>query len=155
MVYSALIQRYLRIHVFTHLRTASAEVRRTKAASHNSPLMLASVFGKAPTKWIMSILLMTIGLSSPAQTSQQWPPQLDSLTGIIPRLQGEALVHAAVEANVWQSAHDLLSGSPATRNRVAAGTLKVVGAVYDLKTGKVEWLGEHPQQQELLRNRSR
>ena len=33
---------------------------------------------------------------------------------------------------------------------VASGKLKVVGAVYDISTGKVDFLGEHPWQGELL-----
>jgi len=33
---------------------------------------------------------------------------------------------------------------------VKAGKLKVVGAIYDIETGSVEWLGEHPQQEDML-----
>ncbi len=34
---------------------------------------------------------------------------------------------------------------------IAKGEVRVVGAVYDIATGKVEWMGEHPWQSELLR----
>lgn len=30
--------------------------------------------------------------------------------------------------------------SPATRNLVQAGTLQVIGAIYDVGTGKIAWL---------------
>jgi len=60
-----------------------------------------------------------------------------------PLQHGEELVPAAVEANVWQSIEDLMRNSPATRRRAAAATLKVVGAVYHLEDGRVEWLGEY------------
>ena len=32
------------------------------------------------------------------------------------------------------------TNSPATRNLVKSGTAKVVGAIYDVSTGKIEWL---------------
>jgi carbonic anhydrase len=69
-----------------------------------------------------------------------------------PELSGKALVPCAIEANVWQGVEDLLKKSPATRHRVEAGKLKVVGAIYDVKDGQVKWLGEHPQQSQLLKN---
>ena len=40
--------------------------------------------------------------------------------------------------------------SPEFLEAVQGGKLKVVGAVCDISTGKVEWLGEHPWQQELI-----
>jgi carbonic anhydrase len=55
-------------------------------------------------------------------------------------LEGEALVPAAVEENVRQSMHDLLAHSKIIAGLVADGKLLVVGAVYDISTGKVEWL---------------
>ena len=67
-----------------------------------------------------------------------------------PGVHGKDLVPAAVEANVWQSIDDLMKVSPATRKRVEAGTLKIVGAVYDLESGTVNWLGEHPEMATLL-----
>jgi carbonic anhydrase len=68
-----------------------------------------------------------------------------------PDLHGIALVPAATEANVWQSVEELLTKSPVTRDRVQSGKLKAVGAIYDVKTGQVRWLGEHPRQSALLK----
>jgi carbonic anhydrase len=65
-------------------------------------------------------------------------------------LHGKALVPAATEANVWHAAEELLKNSPAAQHRVQAGTLKLVGAIYDVRSGQVKWLGEHPQQSRLL-----
>ncbi|GAU08332.1 carbonic anhydrase [Desulfoplanes formicivorans] len=67
-----------------------------------------------------------------------------------PELTGNELVTAAVINNVWQGITDLLMHSPATRARVQAGTLQVQGAVYDIDTGKVEWLGPHPGQEAIM-----
>ncbi len=52
------------------------------------------------------------------------------------------LLPYAIENNVWQSISDLFRLSPATRELVKAGKVKVVGAVYDVGTGLVRWLPE-------------
>ncbi len=57
-----------------------------------------------------------------------------------PELHGDAVIPYAIEENVWQGMEDLFRTSPATRNLVKAGTVKVVGAIYDVGTGKVSWL---------------
>ncbi|MDX2114335.1 MAG: carbonic anhydrase [Planctomycetota bacterium] len=66
-----------------------------------------------------------------------------------PELTGDALVNAAIEANVWQAMDDLITGSSELREHVRSGKTMVVGAVYDLSSGKVRWLGEHPYQDRL------
>ena len=85
------------------------------------------------------------------------PPLVDNIAPAVaaaqkahPDLHGKDLVPAAIQANVRQSIDDLFKTSPATRKLVADGKLKVVGAVYDLETGKVDWLGAHPEQARLL-----
>jgi thiol:disulfide interchange protein len=40
--------------------------------------------------------------------------------------------------------------SAATRSRINAGTLRVEGALYDIGTGKIVWLGTHPDQAAIL-----
>ncbi len=67
-----------------------------------------------------------------------------------PDLHGKDLVPAAIEANVWQAIADLLKRSEMTRNRVKEGKLKIVGALYDIESGKVKWLGTHPDQEKFL-----
>jgi methyl-accepting chemotaxis protein len=62
----------------------------------------------------------------------------------------DALFAAAVKNNVWVSIDDLFKRSAEVRELVAAGKLQVVGAVYDLATGTVNWLGQHPEQARLL-----
>jgi carbonic anhydrase len=46
---------------------------------------------------------------------------------------------AAVEANVRWSMHQLL-GTPEAKARMAEGTMKLVGAVYELDSGRVRFL---------------
>lgn len=59
-----------------------------------------------------------------------------------PDASGRAVVPFAIEENVWQSITDLFMQSPATRMKVRSGKVKVVGAVYDVGTGRVDWLPE-------------
>jgi carbonic anhydrase len=54
-------------------------------------------------------------------------------------LSHEAQLDAAVEANVRWSMHQLLN-SPEGRARMAEGVLKLVGAIYELETGRVRFL---------------
>lgn len=56
----------------------------------------------------------------------------------------------AIKANVWQAVADVLRRSSIVRTELAAGNVSVVGAVYDLETGGVEWLGEHPDQKKII-----
>jgi carbonic anhydrase len=67
-----------------------------------------------------------------------------------PGLSGEALLNAAIQANIWQAVEDLLQKSQEIRGSAKAGKLKVVGALYELDTGQVQWLGPHPNQDKLL-----
>lgn len=67
-----------------------------------------------------------------------------------PELKGDDLIGAVVEANVWRSIDDLLTASDEARELVRDNKLKVVGAVYDIKSGQVRWLGPHPYQDRLV-----
>lgn len=69
-----------------------------------------------------------------------------------PELKGDTLAAECVRANVYESMADLLGGSEVLKHLVSKGEVKVVGAVYDLATGKIMWLGEHPKQKSLLGN---
>ena len=63
-------------------------------------------------------------------------PALDEVD---PTLAPAALLSAAVEANVRRTVRDVLE-SPEGRARTAEGEMKLVGAVYDLTTGRVRFL---------------
>lgn len=67
-----------------------------------------------------------------------------------PGAAGEALIAAAIKSNIFQAIEDFLQKSPAVKGKVKAGKVKVVGAFYELDTGKVQWLGPHPNQEKLL-----
>jgi carbonic anhydrase len=67
-----------------------------------------------------------------------------------PGLAGKTLIPAAIKANVLQALEDLLRKSKIVREKVRDGKVKLVGAIYDLETGKVEIMGPHPAQAGLL-----
>jgi carbonic anhydrase len=56
-----------------------------------------------------------------------------------PGLQGSPLVEAAIRANVAQAIADLLRLSPSLAIGVTRGQIRVVGALYDIETGKVQF----------------
>lgn len=59
-----------------------------------------------------------------------------------PDKHGNDVVPYGIEENIWQGIEDLFMNSPATREMVKSGKAKVVGAMYDVSTGKVDWLPE-------------
>jgi carbonic anhydrase len=89
------------------------------------------------------------------------PPNIKAIVGFIaPAVtqaksansdkSGDALVSAAITANVWQAMADMYKNSPMLRDKVKDGKIKLMGAVYDLNSGKVNWMGPHPQQAQLV-----
>jgi carbonic anhydrase len=67
-----------------------------------------------------------------------------------PELKGDQLIDEAIKTNVFHSIQELFTRSRIIRERIHSGKLKVVGAVYDISSGTVNWLGEHPKQSLLL-----
>jgi carbonic anhydrase len=68
------------------------------------------------------------------------------LENIVPALEGldaaqppESLLRAAVEANVRHTVRELLE-TPEAKARLALGDMRLIGAVYDLETGRVRFL---------------
>ena len=76
-------------------------------------------------------------------------PAFEKVQAAYPDLDGKALVPALVEANVWQAIEDLFQRSSSTRKRTNDGRVTVVGAVYNIETGTVKWMGTHPEQESL------
>jgi carbonic anhydrase len=63
---------------------------------------------------------------------------------------GDLLVYEAIKANVWIAVEKFFKSSAIVRREVKNGSLAVMGAVYDLESGQVEWIGMHPAEQQLL-----
>ncbi|MBU0881179.1 MAG: carbonic anhydrase [Candidatus Omnitrophica bacterium] len=59
-----------------------------------------------------------------------------------PALNGDSLESEVVKENILQAKKDILAGSGEIRRAAGEVKLKIVPAVYDLKTGAVKWLLE-------------
>jgi carbonic anhydrase len=61
----------------------------------------------------------------------------------------EVAKRAMVE-NVFQAMADIFADSPTLREMTRSGRIDVVGAFYHVETGKVDWLGAHPDEARLV-----
>jgi methyl-accepting chemotaxis protein/carbonic anhydrase len=75
------------------------------------------------------------------------PPLVDNIEPAVqramsqhPGMHGDAIVPYAIEENVWQGVEDLFMKSPSVRSLVQSGKAKIVGAIYDVGAGAVNWL---------------
>ena len=59
-----------------------------------------------------------------------------------PEISEEELIKRATVFNVMQGITRLVHSSEIIQHLVGEDKLKIVGAIYDVETGKVEWLGE-------------
>ncbi len=71
-------------------------------------------------------------------------PVVEKLQAEHPDLKGDDLVNAAVEANVRNTIATLLDESPVLKKEVEEKKLTVVGAIYDISSGKITWLENEP-----------
>jgi carbonic anhydrase len=73
-------------------------------------------------------------------------PAVDKAREANPDAAKDVLLKAAITGNVWQAIDDMLRQSPIIREKVKDNQVQVVGALYDLDSGQVQWLGPHPDQ---------
>jgi methyl-accepting chemotaxis protein/carbonic anhydrase len=67
-----------------------------------------------------------------------------------PAQTGDELISSCVRENVWHSVEEVLARSKSVHARAIAGKVLIVGAIYHVEDGKIEWLGTHPQYGQLL-----
>jgi methyl-accepting chemotaxis protein/carbonic anhydrase len=77
------------------------------------------------------------------------PPLVDNIIPAVENVMSSnrgadlsTIIPLGIEQNVWQGVEDLFMESPAARRLVNEGKVKVVGAIYDVATGKINWLPE-------------
>nr|WP_320116077.1 carbonic anhydrase [uncultured Desulfuromonas sp.] len=75
------------------------------------------------------------------------PPLVDNIRPAVqkslddyPGAPTRDIIRFAIEENIWQGIRELFMRSPSTRELVKNGQAKVVGAIYNVGTGKVKWL---------------
>ncbi len=69
-------------------------------------------------------------------------PPVTATKKLMPNASEAYVIKSSICANVWQSINDIFRRSRIVRELVEEGKLKVYGAVYDIESGKVEWLDE-------------
>jgi carbonic anhydrase len=62
----------------------------------------------------------------------------------------EDLLNLAIKLNVWHTIEQLIKHSDVLKDALARGDLQVQGAVYDLQSGRVNFMGQHPQQHNIV-----
>ncbi len=77
-------------------------------------------------------------------------PAVENAKRVYPDRQGPAIIPDAIRFNVWQSVEDLLKNSSSVSSLASNGKVKIIGAVYDINSGRVQWMGEAPAQASLL-----
>lgn len=59
------------------------------------------------------------------------------------------IVDLTIKENVFHTIEDLLTKSKIISKLVLENKIRVVGAIYDIETGRIDWLGEHSEQNKL------
>lgn len=67
-------------------------------------------------------------------------PAVKNAMELYPHAKGDDVIPLAIEENVWVGIRDLFMKSPTARELVKSGKAKVVGAIYNVGTGRVNWL---------------
>lgn len=83
------------------------------------------------------------------------PDLLDNIKPAVERAKAAggdepAQINTAIKENVFQSMTDILKRSSVIRTEINAGSVRMIGAIYDIESGKIEWLGDLPNQRSIL-----
>ena len=70
-------------------------------------------------------------------------PPVRKVLATHPSAADAALLNFCIEEAVWQDIENLFLKSTAVRAMVKSGKVKVIGAIYDIESGRVKWLPEN------------
>ncbi len=71
-------------------------------------------------------------------------PAVEKTRKANPGIDETNLIAKAIEENAWQAVSDLMATSTDIAKMHSDGAVTICAAVYDIATGNVNWLGEHP-----------
>ena len=77
-------------------------------------------------------------------------PAVEKVKNANSEIKDEELVKNATIENIWGSVKKLMESSEILRHSVKEKKLRVIGALYNVETGGVEWLGEHADMTKLI-----
>ncbi|MFH1117932.1 MAG: carbonic anhydrase [Pseudomonadota bacterium] len=83
------------------------------------------------------------------EISERILPAVEEIKKNNPGSVEDKLIDEAAKINMWNSIADAFKKSECIRNKVKSGDINVVGAFYDIETGRIDWMGTHPQQDRL------
>jgi len=94
-------------------------------------------------------------VASGAQLEGHLPKLADKIKPAFEKVQKEHsdkhdVVDLTIKENVFQTMSDIISKSKIIGHLIEEKKLGVVGAIYDVETGKIEWLGSHPDEMKLV-----
>ena len=83
------------------------------------------------------------------------PPLVDNIIPAVELARAknggtESLIIAAIEENIRQAMHDILARSSIVRELIEEKKLVMTGALYDIESGKISWMGAHTDQGKLM-----
>lgn len=112
----------------------------------NTPVFL--VLGHTQCGAVKAVTAAVTGHGHPLEINI--PPLVDNIEPAVKRAmelnpnakEDKDIVPSAIVENVWQGVNDLFLKSAKVREMVKEGKVKVIGALYDVSTGKIEWLPE-------------
>ncbi|MCB2200356.1 carbonic anhydrase [bacterium] len=70
-----------------------------------------------------------------------------------PNLSREELIPRVINENVFLTIESLITGSNMIAEAVRKKKVRIVGAVFDIASGKVTWMGDHPDQRAFLKQK--
>lgn len=113
--------------------------------AHNTPVLV--IMGHSQCDAVIAVTSAVQGKGSALERNvsplfDNIEPAVKRAMAMNPTVQGNDIIPFGIEENVWQGIEDLFMNSPVSRNLVKEGKAKVVGALYDVGTGKVNWLPE-------------
>lgn len=76
-----------------------------------------------------------------AQLTGKLIPAIEMTRTLYPKAKGQELIRKVAETNVRQVLRDILGQCPQVLKKFRAGEIQVIGALYDVDTGEVNWLG--------------
>jgi carbonic anhydrase len=110
-----------------------------------TPLLV--ILGHSGCGAVKAVTQATLGKGHPLE--KNIPPLVACIAPAVKRAlemkkgkDEKEIVTCAIEENVWEVVENIFLKSAAIRNQAKAGKLRVVGALYDLDSGKVSWLPE-------------
>jgi carbonic anhydrase len=111
---------------------------------------LVVVLGHTKCGFVASVCKGTAAHGHSKDLVSHIKPAVDATKKKLPSLAADEIVPEAIRANVVTSMGDVIKGSASIRKRLKDGKVRVVGGVYNIESGKVEWLGAHPEELKMI-----